>query len=813
MRFLDLTIRNFRGFGPTGETISFGGDLILLFGPNGFGKTSVSEAVEWLFYGSTKRRKRGEQFSKPEYANSYANVHGGTPVEVTARIEIGGDTHTITRRLAPGETSQTYVDGYEAPLSGLGLQPIEAVYPVIAQHGLQTFILSKPKDRRDAISAALGLDELTAFKTSLEGARSSFQRTPPKPVTDARKDLAVQAPGLLGIAETVDVGKRWSKQPLEVDRGKDEKELLEAGRSLSGSMMEDVEGVLVDLRAARERVSKAVFDLDAYQPADEKILRRRSVLARAARINRSLQQLNRQTRTYLAQMASRYSAALLDFWIKGIEIAPVGDICPMCESPTLHAEHRRMLEGRIAASAEQIGSRKAIEATIKRISADTAQLRLDLKTLGIKPHISEPERLRLAEILPSSAGAIERFSLGHADISSVRASTIGLLQKVEEHVSGYLARLDAGGDLSALFLVHSEVNEAVRQMIASAVRAVTEYQVAFDVLNVLLGEKIANNKEIARIDAVGKSLRLLDRVALLERYAETLASSLELIRSVEREIQNKHNVLLATRGKEVKDFYDRLNVGADVGFSGMEPGNDSMMLHATSFGRPMSAAANLSECQLNCLGLATYLMRACSPGTPFGFVLLDDPVQSMDDGHAESFIADIVPHLLDDHGKQVIVLSHTQKIVDRLRDLNQHRPTRVYHFDSYAQDGPTLTEQVGLKMLVSEIKGGMVGNEKNREYAIDRMRVLAEEVIRAIHLKQEGQPPPPKYDRASASQLLPLFREITGTTQQEYVGLRDTIAFCDPAHHTEVGYAVPVRTNIQPHLDRLSGLIAKYDLA
>lgn len=42
MRLVDLTIRNFRGFGATGETIPLGGDLLLFFGPNGFGKTSLA---------------------------------------------------------------------------------------------------------------------------------------------------------------------------------------------------------------------------------------------------------------------------------------------------------------------------------------------------------------------------------------------------------------------------------------------------------------------------------------------------------------------------------------------------------------------------------------------------------------------------------------------------------------------------------------------------------------------------------------------------------------------------------------------------
>jgi hypothetical protein len=111
----------------------------------------------------------------------------------------------------------------------------------------------------------------------------------------------------------------------------------------------------------------------------------------------------------------------------------------------------------------------------------------------------------------------------------------------------------------------------------------------------------------------------------------------------------------------VKDLYDRLNRGANVAFDQMEPGTDSMKLHATSFGTRMSAAANLSECQLNCLGLAMWLMRATTPSSPFGFVLLDDPVQSMDDDHTEAFITDIVPLLLDQHGKQVIVLSHVAR--------------------------------------------------------------------------------------------------------------------------------------------------------
>src|ERR1700731_2778678 len=80
----------------------------------------------------------------------------------------------------------------------------------------------------------------------------------------------------------------------------------------------------------------------------------------------------------------------------------------------------------------------------------------------------------------------------------------------------------------------------------------------------------------------------------------------------------------------------------------------------------------------------------------------------------------------------------------------------------------------------SEIKGAARGNEQNREYCVDRIRVLIEHFVRELHLSLMGIPAPSQYDRATAAQLLPLFQTIAGTTPQEHVGLRDTVRFCDP---------------------------------
>ena len=96
MRLLNLTVRNFRGFGNSAMPIPLDADLLLMFGPNGFGKTSLAEAIEWLFYGTSRRRQRGDSYSKNEFEGSFPNVHGGTPVDVTAKIRVANGTeHTI----------------------------------------------------------------------------------------------------------------------------------------------------------------------------------------------------------------------------------------------------------------------------------------------------------------------------------------------------------------------------------------------------------------------------------------------------------------------------------------------------------------------------------------------------------------------------------------------------------------------------------------------------------------------------------------------------------------------------------------------
>jgi hypothetical protein len=482
----------------------------------------------------------------------------------------------------------------------------------------------------------------------------------------------------------------------------------------------------------------------------------------------------------------------------------------MCEEDTLPEARKAKLKARIDGSAATVAAGARLTERLADWQALFKPTVAAVAGLGIRGLDAEG-RGHLARLLGDDAGVAPFLAAHEAFLLAQRA--LGEALQANRDAGVATPALAAKPDsLPGLIDQRAQARDGLVAAIEAFSAKLALYESAWAAIADLVAARIAADDAVGRIDAVGKGLRALPDVALLSRYAAVLDETQELIRSVEQVAQNKQEELLKSRGQEVADLYRLLNQGAAVGFEAMEPANDALKLHATSFGKRMPAAANLSECQLNCLGLAVWLMRATTPTSPFGFVVLDDPVQAMDDDHAEAFIANVVPHLLDTHGKQVVVLSHVRTVTDRLRAINLHRPIRQYHFENFLQNGPVIVHQARLQQLMASITGAADGNDGNRQYAVNQLRVLIEEVVRELHLKQTGAPTPSKLDAANSGELLTLFQSIPGTEQSEHAGMRDTVRFCDPAHHTQVGYSVPLKTNIQPHIDRMKGLLKKYDL-
>ncbi|MFF5199420.1 AAA family ATPase [Micromonospora parva] len=80
-----------------------------------------------------------------------------------------------------------------------------------------------------------------------------------------------------------------------------------------------------------------------------------------------------------------------------------------------------------------------------------------------------------------------------------------------------------------------------------------------------------------------------------------------------------------------------------------------------------TALGVMSQGEMQALGLATFLPRSCAPESPFRFIVVDDPVQSMDPSKVDG-LARVLAELAED--RQVVVFTHDTRLPDAVRRLD-----------------------------------------------------------------------------------------------------------------------------------------------
>lgn len=89
-------------------------------------------------------------------------------------------------------------------------------------------------------------------------------------------------------------------------------------------------------------------------------------------------------------------------------------------------------------------------------------------------------------------------------------------------------------------------------------------------------------------------------------------------------------------------------------------------LEVTVDGKPAGALGVMSQGELNSLALSLFLPRASLPVSPFGFVIVDDPVQAMDPARVEG-LARVLAQTAK--SRQVVVFTHDDRLPEAVSRL------------------------------------------------------------------------------------------------------------------------------------------------
>src|SRR5213594_3022283 len=159
MYLKNLTVLGFKSFADK-TSLNFLPGMTAIVGPNGCGKSNVSDAVRWVL---------GEQSAKALRMAEVSLTVGDVDAEhlTTAGVELGFNEVTITRRVFRDGGSEYFINKTPCRLKDIqhlfmGTGVGRTSYSIMAQGHITQILSSKPEDRRMIFEEAAGI---TKFKS------------------------------------------------------------------------------------------------------------------------------------------------------------------------------------------------------------------------------------------------------------------------------------------------------------------------------------------------------------------------------------------------------------------------------------------------------------------------------------------------------------------------------------------------------------------------------------------------------------------------------------------------------------------------
>ena len=195
-----VEVLGFKSFCERTELRFAGEGIAAIVGPNGCGKSNISDAISWVLGEQSARSLRGTRMEDVIFAGTRdrkplgmasvtmtlvdPEVHAAAKPQAVTDPKRPGEV-TITRRLFRSGDSEYLIDGHPARLRdiqdifmGTGLGPES--YAIIEQGRIGQILSSKPQDRRSVIEEAAGITKFKARKrlaeAKLEGAKQNLAR-------------------------------------------------------------------------------------------------------------------------------------------------------------------------------------------------------------------------------------------------------------------------------------------------------------------------------------------------------------------------------------------------------------------------------------------------------------------------------------------------------------------------------------------------------------------------------------------------------------------------------------------------------------
>lgn len=701
--FHSLVIEHFRGF--NGSTpISLDASAVVVSGANGRGKTSLFDAIQWLVLGRIERLEELRHRKEEYIVNRYAPPGSRAKVTAKLRVDTTGNLVTVTRTgdtnssileinrngdAVMGETAEAWLRK-ELSKSELDEEAFHREFlnaGLLQQDVVRGFLSSSPADRHQILARMLGISTVTDFTSQLDESV--------KIINGWIKDLNTDQGRLLDSTHRVEQQIKESLTRIEAAP-----ELTEAVLKLSTSANEygfgflltgysegletSIDPFLGHVRECRQLMTKLVEWSDItsahYQRKPTKSLQELQehglLLEKQVESERSQLRDDENMEAQLFETVQDIKAKMDNLRQLAFNAIPLlTDLCPVCGQKIDRDSVRKHLESVVSEQPELLKA----EQDYKKLQESIQKRKRTISQLEGEHSDNLTERGTVEEWQVRLNSLVDEFMNTRQSLESVGFS------------------LPVGDLTTAIDWIPS-----LKNWVTDCSRKLTSVE--------MLAESVL------AAQSVGRESTQLERLKQeLDHLQNQKAEKEGALDRATRSLTERRLLTQIAKDKEVevvKEIFDELRPAVQDLFSRLAPHPTFRQLtfsHEVYYGRGSSIPRAIdplwnlevnpsvvfSSAQANVAAICYFLALAFSSSTTdFGFVLLDDPLQSMDDVNVLGF-SDLCRFLRRE--KQLIIATHEDRLsgllVRKLTSREEPFQTLELDFCSWNSSGPIIKEE------------------------------------------------------------------------------------------------------------------------
>jgi DNA repair exonuclease SbcCD ATPase subunit len=652
MKLRELKIEQFRGIRDL--KLEFSDEGILIYGPNGVGKSSTLQGIEYLLTGEVEDLKGSGTGRHSQKRDLWHKDASPEVSQVTAKFSQNGESVRVRRCVSDGDL-QILSDQDQIPHSFQALQTaVKSKQNILTRDELLRFIDVADHERSEVLNNILRLDEIDSFRKTVQTVskefKNNFQRAKEK-TEELRAEFYNELQG--GAKDVLDSSTKIASNETAL-------EIVNNLRNQYGAE---------PLSSLEEKD----FTAEISEPENEQVhpLARSTTKTRLSRVHNwvstelldvclKYQELQDQIQEFESDPELRRDVRSQDLIAQGQRlIEDDGDKCPLCLDDWSDRELQSLLTERQQNAEEAADLREEIKSLKEDIAQDLREVLTPLNSLVEDLERADPTEFE--DDIGEWANALNDFH--------------SLLHGFEQNIRK--------GDLLEIPLETAEDSELKTHLLP------TEYQSTVDELIEL--EKNTPESDDT-MEAYGTLAVAQDRFESFLEQEESLDSHkqyMEISAQLESEYQSVRSQLLDDTLDEIKEEFVSLlsNLTNDIDVSSadvkLQSYDDGIKFRPPFHdGETRRPQLFYSDGQQDIIGLSLFLAMCRSvTKEEVGLVLLDDVLSSVDAEH-RSQVAEIVDSAYGDEF-QFILTTHDKVWSRHLRQTANIDHENIVHLSDW----------------------------------------------------------------------------------------------------------------------------------